>query len=206
MKHRWLEQSDDGALILVFGGWALGAAPFQGLTGDASVLLIDDYTRLDDPLPDLTGFDRVDMLAFSFGVASAAHWLANTSFRPDRLVAVSGTLHPSCPDRGIAPDMIRATADQLTTSSFAKFCRRAGLRGDAPELDITAAQKELHSVIQRGPASDPGFDLMWIPERDRVIPTKAQEAAWAHSSSEVRSIAGLHVPFQAGQTWAEWLS
>ncbi|WP_171235170.1 pimeloyl-ACP methyl esterase BioG family protein [Ruegeria sp. HKCCA6837] len=206
MKHRWLEKSGDGILILVFGGWALGAAPFQGLSGGASVLLVDDYTQLDDPLPDLTGFDRVDMLAFSFGVASAAHWLANTQFRPDRLVAVSGTLHPTCPDRGIAPEMIRATADQLTTSSFSKFCRRAGLSVEAPELDLAAAQQELHAVIRRGSALNPGFDLVWIPDRDRIIPTKAQEAAWAETSASVKRVAGSHVPFGSGQNWAEWLS
>ena len=136
MKHRWLAQSDDSKLTLVFGGWALGAAPFRGLTGGGSVLLVDDYTGLDDPLPDLAGFDRVDMLAFSFGVASAAHWLASTGFSPDRLVAVSGTLHPACADRGIAPDIVRATADQLSSASFIKFCRRAGLSADIPVLDI----------------------------------------------------------------------
>ncbi|WP_050603861.1 hypothetical protein [Ruegeria sp. 6PALISEP08] len=206
MRHRWLAQSDDGNLTLVFGGWALGAAPFQDLTGGGSVLLVDDFTRLDDPLPELGRFDYVDLLAFSFGVASAAHWLAHTQFSPDRLVAVSGTLHPACPDRGIAPDTIRGTADQLTTSSFAKFCSRAGLPVEPPELDVAAAQIELHEVIQRGSAPDPGFDLVWIPERDRIIPTKAQEAAWAVTSASIKRVAGPHVPFRSGQNWAEWLS
>lgn len=206
MKHRWLEQSEGNTLTLVFGGWALGAAPFKGLTGGGSVLLVDDYTRLNDALPDLARFSRVDMLAFSFGVASAAHWLAETQFRPNRLVAISGTLHPACADRGIAPEMIKATADQLSLTSFTKFCRRAGLSGETPELDIDQARKELHAVIHRGSAPDPGFDLVWIPERDRIIPTKAQEAAWASSQDVVKRTAGQHVPFQPGQSWAEWMA
>lgn len=206
MKHQWLAQSDDSRLTLVFGGWALGAVPFRGLTGGGSVLLVDDYTRLDDPLPDLAGFDRVEMLAFSFGVASAAHWLASTGFRPDRLVAVSGTLHPACADRGIAPDIVRATADQLSSASFIKFCRRAGLSADIPELDIEQARKELHAVVERGSAPDPGFDRVWISERDRIIPSNAQRAAWAATPDVVRGVAAPHVPFEPGQSWAEWMS
>ena len=58
MRHQWLAQSDDSKLTLVFGGWALGSAPFRGLTGGGSVLLVDDYTGLDDPLLDLAGLSE----------------------------------------------------------------------------------------------------------------------------------------------------
>lgn len=206
MKHRWLTQSDQPDLVLVFGGWALGAAPFEGLTGAGNVLLVEDYTSLDDPLPDLTRFERVDLLAFSFGVASAAHWLATSNFCPDRMVAVSGTLHPASAQYGIAPEMIQATADQLTVASFAKFCRRAGLSGDPPALDADAARAELHAIIHRGSALDPGFDRIWVPDRDRIIPSLAQNAAWSSQPDVVRSVSGPHVPFKSGQNWAGWLA
>ncbi|WP_209507662.1 MULTISPECIES: pimeloyl-ACP methyl esterase BioG family protein [unclassified Ruegeria] len=206
MKSRWLAQSDDSTLTLLFGGWALGDAPFRGLTGGGNILLVEGYTSLNDPLPDLARFDHIDMLAFSFGVASAAHWLACSGFRPDRLIAISGTLHPACPERGIAPDMIKATAAQLSERSFARFCRRAGLPGEPPELDIAAARRELFAVIQRGSAPDPGFDRVWIPTNDRIIPTAAQETAWASTSARVEHVAGPHVPFLRGQSWASWVS
>ena len=205
MRHQWLARSDRSDLILVFGGWALGPAPFDGLTGGENVLLVDDYRSLTDPMPDLEHFARVDLLAFSFGVASAAHWLASSHIRPDRLIAVSGTLHPASAEFGIAPDTIRATADQLTEPSFAKFCRRAGLTDSPPELNIENAQAELHAIIQRGSAPNPGFDRIWIPDRDRVIPTAAQAAAWASQSDKIKRISGPHVPFESGQNWAEWL-
>ncbi|MBO9433112.1 DUF452 family protein [Ruegeria sp. R13_0] len=206
MRHRWLARSDSTDLILVFGGWALGSAPFSCLTGGDNVLFVEDYTGLDDPLPDLSRFDRVDLLAFSFGVASAAHWLNQTGMRPDRLVAVSGTLNPASAEHGIAPDLIRATADQLSQTSFAKFCRRAGVSGEVPELDIPSARAELHAVIDRGPAEDPGFDRIWIPTRDRIVPTNAQQAAWASRADSIRTVEGPHVPFRARQSWAEWLA
>ncbi len=206
MKSQWLSRSGTEELLLVFGGWALGAAPFTALAGDSDVLLVDDYTHLDDPLNELAQYERVTLIAYSFGVASAAHWLAQTGVRPDRLIAVSGTLAPADAERGIAPDLIRATADQLTTGSFAKFCRRAGLDGPAPEIDPDAARAELYAIIERGAAPELQFDRIWIPQRDRVIPTHAQEAAWATQQNVVRNIPASHVPFRSGQSWGEWVA
>ena len=206
MKQQWLSRSGTQEVLLVFGGWALGPTPFQGLSGDADILFVDDYTRMDNPLSDLAQYDRVTLIAFSFGVASAAHWLTQTGLQPDRLVAVSGTLSPADAEHGIAPDMIRATADQLSTASFAKFCRRAGLDGSAPAVDIDAARAELFAVIERGAAPDRNFDRIWIPQRDRIIPTRAQQAAWAGQQDAVREISAPHVPFAAGQSWKEWIA
>ncbi|WP_170773170.1 pimeloyl-ACP methyl esterase BioG family protein [Ruegeria lacuscaerulensis] len=204
MKAVWLSHSGVENLTLVFGGWALGPAPFAELEGGGDVLFVDDYTQLDAELPELADYDRLDVLAFSFGVASAVHWLEGAGVNPDRLVAVSGTLFPADAEKGIAPDMINATADNLSAASFAKFCRRAGFEGPAPQIDIHAAQAELRAILQRGPALARRFDRVWIPHQDRIIPTKAQEAAW--QSSAIRRIDGPHVPFRAGQSWAEWLA
>ena len=206
MKRQWLKRSDTANLILAFGGWALGAAPFGELTSDGDVLLVDDYNRLDDPLEELAQYDHVDLVAFSFGVASAAHWLARTGFQPARLTAISGTLSPAHADKGIAPDMIRATADGLCRDSFAKFCRRAGLECPAPTINIEAARAELIAVINRGPAPEIGFDRIWIPKQDRIIPPSAQETAWSQQQHAIRRIPGRHVPFRRGQSWAEWIA
>lgn len=206
MKAQWLTRIGTPDLVLVFGGWALGAAPFAGLTGDTDVLLVDSYTDLDTPLPELAAYDQISLLAFSFGVASAGHWLAHSGVKPARLVAVSGTLYPADTTRGIAPEMIQATADGLQDTSFAKFCRRAGLTAPAPALDIPAARDELHAIAERGPAPACNFDRIWIPSRDRIIPTQAQVAAWADQPDRIRRIPGNHVPFAAGQSWQEWLT
>ena len=204
MRCRWLARGGSPDLILVFAGWALGVAPFAGLTGAVDVLLVEDYTTLDE-LPELAGYDRVSLLAYSFGVASAAHWLAEIGVKVDRKVAVAGTLYPADAEKGIAPETVCATAEGLTPATFAKFCRRAGLDVPAPEVDIDAARAELLAIADRGDAPDPGFDRVWIPTRDRIIPTRAQQAAWA-GHSDVREVAGGHVPFRAGQTWQEWLA
>lgn len=207
MNHRWLSQTGASRLILAFGGWGLGTAPFEVLSGRADVLAIDSYGNLDMTAEGPDGYTHVSLLAYSFGVASAAHWLARTGFRPDRMVAVNGTLFPSDPTYGIAPDVVEATAKGLTPDSFARFCRRAGHRGALPPIDIPTAQAELLAIADRGPAPDPGFDLVWIATRDRIVPTAAQRAAWAGYAGEVRNLPnGAHQPFAAGQTWQEWLT
>lgn len=205
MKRQWLSRSDASDLIVIFGGWALGACPFSTLTGGGDVLFVDDFTRLDDPLPELARYGRVDLIAFSFGVAAAAHWMSVTGFVPTRLTAVSGTLSPADAENGIAPDVIRATADKLNENSFARFCRRAGLVGPAPMMDIAAARDELYAVMERGAAPDCRFDRIWIPDQDRIVPTNAQKAAWHGQADAVRHIPGPHVPFRTGQSWADWI-
>lgn len=205
MQHQWLSRRGTDSLILLFGGWALGASAFAGMGSDADALLVHDYRDLDDPLPEVGQYDHVDLVAFSFGVASAVHWMSAVAFLPERLVAISGTLSPADVDRGIAPEMIRATADSLSDDGFARFCRRAGLAGPAPAIDIVAARAELHAVIDRGPAPDHPIDRIWIPGHDRIIPTQAQETAWKSQEHSIRRCPGSHIPFGPEQNWAEWI-
>jgi len=206
MQQQWLSRRGTSSLILLFGGWAIGAAVYNRMVSDIDVMLVQDYRDLDDPLSVLAQYDRVDLVAFSFGVASAIHWSKGNGFQPTRLIAISGTLSPVNPDKGIRPAIIRATADNLSDDSFARFCRRAGLAGPAPTIDINAARAELHAVIDRGPAPDHPFDRIWIPQRDRIIPTQAQETAWKRQAHSVRQCPGPHIPFSPGQNWEEWIT
>ncbi len=206
MRHRWLAREGGPELTLVFGGWALGPAPFEGLRGADDVLFLDDYRDIHDDVSETAQYDRTRILAYSFGVASAAHWLAQTSFSTVTLVAVNGTLYPADEHRGIAPETVAATADGLNEASLARFCRRAGFDQGPPTLDIPAAQAELRSIAERGPAPATVFDRIWISTRDRIIPSAAQEAAWSDQAGAVRHILASHQPFKAGQTWQEWFT
>ncbi|WP_339109552.1 pimeloyl-ACP methyl esterase BioG family protein [Thioclava sp. GXIMD4216] len=210
MKGQWLGPRKHRDLLLVFGGWALGAAAFAGMVGQTDVLLLDDYKDLTVDLPPLEGYAHIDLLAYSFGVAGAAHWLAGQKLvgrglRLRRSVAIAGTLTPASVTSGIPPERVRATAEGLTAATFATFCRRAGLAGPAPQLDLEAARAELLEVMARGPAPAYAFDRIWIPRRDRIVPPQAQEYAWHSRAAAVRFVDAPHVPFRAGQDWQDWL-
>lgn len=206
MRGQWLQRRGGAALTLVFGGWALGPGLFAELVGEEDVLFVDDYRDLETPIAACDDYDELRLFAFSFGVAAAAHWMARTGTKVSRRVALSGTLYPSERARGIAPETVRATAEGLSPQILAKFCTRAGLRGPAPEIDLTAARDELLAVIARGPAPKTRFDRIWIPDRDRIIPTEAQERAWQDQTEAVRRLPGPHLPIKAGQSWKRWLS
>ncbi|MEX0317218.1 MAG: pimeloyl-ACP methyl esterase BioG family protein [Ruegeria sp.] len=206
MRTQWLARGGSAELTLVFGGWGLGSAPFEELTGAPDVLFVDDYRQIDTGLPETAQYDHVRLLAYSFGVASALHWLAGSGLHTERRVAVNGTPHPADRTRGIAPEMVAATADGLSPASFAGFCRRAGHPGAPPDIDIPAAQAELRAIAARGPGPEIPFDRIWISERDRIVPRPAQEAAWAAQSGTIRHIPTPHQPFRPGQSWEEWFA
>ncbi|WP_166418637.1 pimeloyl-ACP methyl esterase BioG family protein [Cochlodiniinecator piscidefendens] len=204
MNKHWLTRQSSDKLTLVFGGWGLGPAPFLGLAGDQDVLVVDNYTCIEDPLTETKDYQSVRLLAFSYGVASAAHWLSRFGLKPDRSVAVNGTLYPVDKRKGIAPNVFTATVEGLSDESFALFCRRAGHPDLPPVIDVLAAQAELRAIAARGPASTFAFDRVWISDRDRIVPASAQIAAWETHLNAVRHISAPHQPFRAGQAWQEW--
>ncbi|MDV7269375.1 DUF452 family protein [Thioclava sp. A2] len=206
MKTHWLCHKGTPDLILAFAGWGLGTGVFAPLASETDVLCVSDYRALDLP-PDLVRrYARVHLLAYSFGVASALHWLARTGVTPARMVAVNGTITPASTKRGIDPAMIEATAAGLTPATLAAFARRSGHSAPPAAPDIPALQDELRRIAARGSAPERPFDRIWISARDRIIPPSAQETAWEAQSAKITRIDTPHQPFRAGQRWEDWFA
>ncbi|AGT08078.1 pimeloyl-ACP methyl esterase BioG family protein [Paracoccus aminophilus] len=207
MRRLWLRQTGAARLIVIFGGWALGPAPFRHLAGAEDVLFLDDWRSPAEPLPELAAYAQADLLAFSFGVAAAGHWLTDHGDPFAHKVAVNGTFFPSDPTRGISPELIRATADELTSESLARFRRRAGFADgkDSPP-DLAALRAELLAVAARPPAPACSFDRIWLSERDRIFPPEAMARAWQADAARIRAIAAPHCPFAQWRDWAEVLA
>ncbi|MEK0162879.1 pimeloyl-ACP methyl esterase BioG family protein [Phaeobacter sp. A36a-5a] len=206
MEFRWLKQNEAVEAIVVFGGWAIGADVFAHLTGPEDVLFVSDFRSLDADLPDLSGYDHVTLLAWSFGVAGYAHWQQGRGDPFDRKVAVNGTLAPVDETRGIPPEVMARTAEGLSEQSFAQFLRRTFNAPQSPhEIDIDARRAELHAVAQRGPAPAVGFDLVWIAGRDRIFPPANQHRAWAGVALRELPTAA-HAPFDHFDSWQALLS
>ncbi|WP_298966641.1 pimeloyl-ACP methyl esterase BioG family protein [uncultured Roseibium sp.] len=206
MRLHWLRKSGSARLILAFGGWVLGPSIFRNMTGSEDVLFVEDYRQLDLDPGFIETYDEVYLLAYSFGVVSALHWLANVQWKPARLVAVNGTAYPADREKGIPPELLKAAADGLSVSSLARFTRRCGSASPPAEFDIKAAREELHFIADRGPARELPFDRIWISTGDRIISAHAQEAGWARQRSVVRHIASFHQPFNQGQSWGDWFN
>ena len=187
-------------LIVVFGGWAVGPQVFDHLTGPQDILFASDYTDLNADLPDLSGYDRVSLLAWSFGVASYAHWQQGRADPFRRKVAINGSLSPVSRSTGIPPAIFRRTVDTLDAGSFQQFLTRVfGAPHAAHPLDVAARRAELCAVEARGDAPWMEFDRIWISAADKIFPPTNLARAW--QGQPTRTLDAPHAPFDRFTAW-----
>jgi biotin synthesis protein BioG len=203
MKARWLSQTGTDTALVVFGGWAVNSSPFERFAGCVDLLFVSDYRDLSAAI-DVDNYDRVCVLAWSFGVAAYAHWQAENPDPFAAKAAVCGALTPVDRLKGIPPSVFRRTVDGLSHDSFQTFLTHAfGQPQPEQALDVTARAQELREVAARGPAPDTVFDRIWIADHDRIFPSVNLERAWAGQGTAVRRIKAPHVPFDQFDHWTE---
>lgn len=203
MLSQWIKQTGSDQLIVIFGGWALGAAPFQHLAGPQDVLFVDDFRDL-SPLPDLGKYAERTAVAFSFGVAAFCHWQAQNAFHFHRKTAISGSPTPIDRKHGIPPVIFDKTHDGLSADSFQQFLGHC-YNSNQPNLniDVQARKAELAAVKSRGPAPAAAFDKIWVSTEDRIFPATNLRRAWADQSAKIQEIDAPHVPFAQWDKWDE---
>ncbi len=203
MNHRWIRRTDGAeTVVIVFGGWAVGWAPFAHLEGPEDVLFVEDYRDLDHDLPDLSGYAQRWLLAYSLGVASFAHWVPDRALEFDRTLAVCGSLTPVDRRLGIPPQVYQATQDGLTQESFQAFLTLCfGTHQPKQQIDVKSRQDELAAIANRGLAPGYVFDQILIAERDRIWPASNLARAWVEQVEKVARIDAPHVLFDR---WSRW--
>lgn len=203
MQSVWLKHNGHSDLIVIFGGWALGAEMFRHLAGPGDVLFVDDYRDLDG-LPDLSNYQHRTAVAYSFGVAAFAHLDASVRDQFDRSVAINGSPAPVDRRLGIPPVVFQKTLDGLSQASFQSFAALCyGESQPNLEFDVAARAAELATVQQRGAADCPTFDRIWISQKDRIFPPANLARAFGGQEDVIRSIDAPHVPFTAWDSWQE---
>lgn len=186
--------------MIVFGGWAVGWAPFAHLQGSEDVLFVEDYRDLNHDLPDLGGYGQRWLFAYSLGVASFGHWAQGRAF--DRTIAACGSLNPVDRRLGIPAQVYRATQEALTEDSYQDFLALChGHDVEPHKVDIPARRAELAAIADRGPAPVTQFDRVLIADRDRIWPKANLTRAWG--GHEVVELDAPHVAFGGFQTWRD---
>lgn len=203
MQPVWLKQNGHSDLIVIFGGWVLGAEMFRHLAGPEDVLFVDDYRDLDG-LPDFSAYKHRTAVAYSFGVSAFAHLDEAVRAKFDRCIAINGSPAPVDRRKGIPPVVFQKTLDGLTEKSFQSFAALCyGESQPNQKIDIDARKAELRAVQQRGAANCPAFDRIWISQKDRIFPPANLTRAFAGQEENIRSIDAPHVPFAAWDSWRE---
>ena len=192
-------------VIVVFGGWAVGPEVFQHLEGPQDVLFASDYRDLEAELPDLTGYERVNLLAWSFGVSAYAHWQQGRADPFQRKVAVNGSLTPVSRTEGVPPVAMAKTAETLSQEAYQLFLARVfGASQPQAVIEVEPRRAELQAVARRGDAPAVDFDKIWLSRRDKIFPAANLHRAWA--GCNVQDIDAPHAPFDHFSSWEDLLS
>lgn len=204
MRWRWLSGPERATeLVVLFGGWAAGAAPFRHLGRDRDILFVEDWRDLNAELQPLSGYARRSLVAWSFGVAAYAHWQAGRADPFRRRVAICGSPSPVDRRLGIPPAIFARTRDRLDDATLSAFLGRAGAPPVAAH-DIAALRAELDAVAARGPAPAVAWDAAVIATRDHVFPVPNLRRAF--SGVPLREVDAPHAPFRAWTNWDEVLA
>ncbi len=207
MQHRFVSQTGSRRVILFFAGWAMDAAPFEGLRRPGyDIAVFWDYRDLYQDWSILKDYDEVCLVAWSFGVYAASVALAGIERRITLRIAINGTLAPVDRLTGIPPRIFQGTLDSLNERNLYKFNRRmcgsseafAAVMEHAPKRNIDELRDELKAmnpVSMFAPDQIKHWDVALISTDDAIVPCVNQWRAWQHTT--VRMLEGYHlVDFQ----------
>ncbi|MGR3679342.1 MAG: pimeloyl-ACP methyl esterase BioG family protein [Paracoccaceae bacterium] len=208
MEAEWISRTGTRQLIVVFGGWAIGAEPFRALPCESDLLFLSDYCELDWTARELTDYDDADLLAWSFGVAAYAYWQSTQPEVFARKAAINGTLAPVDRRTGIPPAIFQRTLETLSVESFPGFVSRVfNEEQKVLPIDVEARCAELKAIQERGVAPDVEFDRIWVSDKDRIFPPANMNRAWEHQSGNLKTLTGAaHAPFAHFSSLEEMLT
>lgn len=214
MIATFLNKKGHDDLILFFNGWGMDHTRFLDWPCEIyDLLTVHDFAQL-SPLPDLSGYKRIHLIAWSLGVWVAAHCLAEIkdSHPFTTCLAMNGTLNPIDAQEGIPPEVFDGTIDNWKNlRTREKFAVRISGMSDLPNRRLPQDQHiellALRQLIKASPQPANIFTTVLISTRDRIFPLRAQRHFWTRFP-EIRIVEKpmLHDPFVSLSSWEEVLT
>lgn len=194
MKTRVIfSQPGNRRLILIFAGWSTTPAFYRDLHAEGwDIAVVWDYTDLDFDPAVINGYSSIFIIAWSMGVAAAAHAAATTldAGRISAAFAVNGTLYPSSDSYGIPEAIYETTRATLNARNLLKFTKRMGYVPPAPETmppvapedfyipDFDSLAFELENVRSKALRGQLPWKRAYVSENDRIFPAASMRAYW----------------------------
>jgi biotin synthesis protein BioG len=217
MRSSWLQKNKSEHLILFFNGWSCDEHPFKVLNdGGCDILMLNDYRNLTlpkDVQEAMENYQKVSVLAWSFGV-----WVAQVAMYPlrDKLcrtIAINGTTRSVDKDFGIPAPIAMGTLSGLNGKNLEKFQRRMFTDKEAwqqfidnkPRRDFEEVKNELFLLLQHFKVqklSDDFYELAIVSADDRIFPTSSQLNFWKEKATIVELQKG-HFCFYDFNNWEE---
>lgn len=181
----------------------MGPELFRGLTLQGyDIAVAWDYRDLTFGA-ELSGYEEIVVLAWSFGAPAAEHFLREHPTLPvTARIAVAATLYPADDALGIPESIFRATLEGLNERSLRKFRMRmcggaaafTAVESRMPARPVSELREELEAIGKREIVTSDAWDVAFIPEDDLIIPPATQRACWGRHSHSIRAIPGAHLP------------
>jgi biotin synthesis protein BioG len=209
MTSIFLNKKQNPDLILFFNGWGMDHSRFvEWSSGPYDILAVHDFAQL-EALPDLSGYKRIHLIAWSLGIWVAAKILADAkdgySFATS--LAINGTLNPIDAQDGIPPAIFDGTIENWEdVSAREKFGLRVS--GTTETLTLRSPENQhaeliaMHQLIKSSPRPPNIFKTALISTRDRIFPPASQRHFWSQCE-DVTLIEKpmLHDPFVNMHSW-----
>jgi len=216
MQTAWLQRHQGRECILFFSGWGMDPAPFHELpAADLDLCMFFDYRELHPvDLGHFSGYHRLYLVAWSWGVWMASHLLANRAAVFSSATAIGGTLLPVDAQRGIPPESYQAMLNHFSPEALDSFYR--DMFDDSGQLTRFLAQRPQRPLAELGTEmaacrdaflhAGAGRDIYsrtLITSRDRIFSGRNQMRAWGKGRGEVT--AWPHFPFYLLTDWRDLL-
>lgn len=201
------KQHDD--LILFFNGWGMDHTRFVEWTcGPYDVLAVHDFAQMGE-LPDLSGYTRIHLVAWSLGIWVAAKMLSDCKICGplSTSLAINGTLNPIDAQDGIPPEIFDGTIENWEdVRAREKFGLRVSGTTDLltlrPPENQHAELVAMHQLIKASPQPQNIFSTALISTRDRIFPPASQRRFWSRCQGvTIIEKPLIHDPFVGLHSW-----
>ena len=211
MRADWITRGDGKRLILYFGGWGMDERSVSHLKSDSDVLAFHDYRDIASEPPDATGYEAVDVVAWSMGVWAASESLGRWGIIPRRAVALNGTGRPIDDLQGIPTVLYALTERGMNERGWEKFIDRALVSREEralfrancqPHRDPSERLEELRRIREQSSCARPAipWSRAFISNKDIIFPAENQRNWW-QGRCEIATLAGGHYPFFRFTCW-----
>jgi Uncharacterized protein conserved in bacteria len=180
-------------LILFFTGWGMDEQLFEDYSPrDKDLIVVYDYRNLQLNTTLLTGYQEIQVFAWSMGVWAASlvlPELQKSNYPISSCTAINGTPFPIDNEKGIPTQLFRGTLDTLSEKTLEKFrLRMCGSRDlfhyfldRAPQRNIEDLRLELIAIEKKAnikAATACQWSQVYIGKEDRIFSMENQKRAW----------------------------
>lgn len=215
MEAKWVVKNSRRSLILFFCGWGFDERCIKHI-GDQrhDVVAVYDYRSLSFDASITNGYDKVVVVAWSFGVWAAGWLMEQGLLKVNSTHAINGTLNPVSGSEGIPAAIFEGTVGNLTEATMKKFTMRicGGARGYAelsrlmPQRCFEEQREELILLgehFQRWSLSNKDiWSSALISTDDLIFPYQNLKNHWGDRAT---TIGGAHLCFGKVETWGEMI-